>query len=171
MEFQSFGLCWGLLYGLKMINFGKCNILVHFEKRMYSTVVRYNILNEFIRSSLVYYGVKILGIFVIFFSTCSISYWEAYSIYCDFWSAFFWFVCGCQSPRSMRFYRQESWSGLPFPPPGDLSDPGIEPASLVSPALTGWFFATGGTWEVPLCCGLSRFSRVLLLATPWTVAC
>ena len=57
-----------------MINFGKCNILVHFEKRMYSTVVRYNILNEFIRSSLVYYGVKILGIFVIFFSTCSISY-------------------------------------------------------------------------------------------------
>ena len=41
----------------------------------------------------------------------------------------------CQSPLSMRFSRQEHWSGLPFPPPGDLPDPGIEPASLVSPAL------------------------------------
>ena len=37
----------------------------------------------------------------------------------------------------MGFSRQEYWSGLPFPPPGDLSDPGIEPASLESPALAG----------------------------------
>ena len=37
-----------------------------------------------------------------------------------------------QTPLSTRFSRQEYWSGLPFPPPGDLSDPGIEP---VSPAL------------------------------------
>ena len=37
----------------------------------------------------------------------------------------------------MGFPRQEYWSGLPFPPPGDLSDPGIEPVSLVSPALAG----------------------------------
>ena len=35
------------------------------------------------------------------------------------------------------FSRQEYWSGLPFPPPGDLPDPGIEPTSPVSPALTG----------------------------------
>ena len=34
----------------------------------------------------------------------------------------------------MGFPRQEYWSGLPFPPPGDLPDPGIEPASLMSPA-------------------------------------
>ena len=40
-----------------------------------------------------------------------------------------------QAPSSMEFYRQESWSGLPFPPPGDLPDPGIEPMSPVSPAL------------------------------------
>ena len=33
-----------------------------------------------------------------------------------------------QAPLSMRLPRQEYWSGLPFPPPGDLSDPGIEPA-------------------------------------------
>jgi len=35
----------------------------------------------------------------------------------------------CQSPLSMGFSRQEYWSGLPFPSPGDLSDPGIEPRS------------------------------------------
>ena len=35
----------------------------------------------------------------------------------------------------MGFFRQEYWSGLPFPPPGDLPDPGIKPASPVSPAL------------------------------------
>ena len=41
----------------------------------------------------------------------------------------------CQTLLSMEFFRQEHWSGLPFPPPGDLPDPGIEPTSLVSPAL------------------------------------
>ena len=41
----------------------------------------------------------------------------------------------CQAPLSMEFSRQEYWSGLPFPSPGDLPNPGIEPSSLVSPAL------------------------------------
>ena len=43
-----------------------------------------------------------------------------------------------QAPLSMRFSRQECWSGLPFPSPGDLPDPGIEPGSpaLESDALT-----------------------------------
>ena len=40
-----------------------------------------------------------------------------------------------QTPLSMGFSRQEHCSGLPFPPPGDLSDPGIEPAPPVSPQL------------------------------------
>ena len=40
--------------------------------------------------------------------------------------------CSCQASLSMEFCRQEYWSGLLFPPPGDLPDPGIEPAS---PAL------------------------------------
>ena len=52
----------------------------------------------------------------------------------------------CQAPLSMGFSRQEYWSGLPCPPPGDLSNPGIEPASLTSPALGGDFF----TWEAPI---------------------
>ena len=45
---------------------------------------------------------------------------------------------GCvahQAPLSMGFSRQEYWSGLPFPPPGDLPDPGIEPTSSAPPAL------------------------------------
>ena len=40
-----------------------------------------------------------------------------------------------QAPLSMGFSRQEYWSGLPGPPPGDLPDPGIEPKSPTSPAL------------------------------------
>ena len=44
-----------------------------------------------------------------------------------------------QAPLSMGFLRQEYWRGLPFPPPGDLPDPGIEP---VSTALAGEFFTT-----------------------------
>ncbi len=47
----------------------------------------------------------------------------------------FFGLCVCQSPWSVGFYGQEYWSGLPFPLPGDLPDPGIEPAFLVSPAL------------------------------------
>ena len=44
-----------------------------------------------------------------------------------------------QAPLSMGFSRQEYWSGLPFPSPGDLPDTGIKP---VSPALVGRFFTT-----------------------------
>ena len=42
----------------------------------------------------------------------------------------------------MEFSRQEHWSVLPFPSLGDLPDPGMEPTSLTSPALTGGFFTT-----------------------------
>ena len=47
-----------------------------------------------------------------------------------------------QAPLSTGFPRQEYWSGLPFPSPGDLSDPGIEPKSLDAPALAGGFSTT-----------------------------
>jgi len=74
------------------------------------------------------------------------------------WRAFRVCVCACvlsrvqlfvttwtvahQAPLSMGFPRQERWSGLPCPPPRDLPDPGVEPASLLSPALAGRFFTT-----------------------------
>ena len=49
-----------------------------------------------------------------------------------------WIVAG-QVPLSMGFSRQEYWGGLPWPPPGDLPELGIEPGS---PALAGGFFTT-----------------------------
>ena len=55
----------------------------------------------------------------------------------------------CQAPLSMGFSKQEYWSGLPCPPPGDLPNPGTEPESLMSPALAGGFFTTNATWEAP----------------------
>ena len=51
----------------------------------------------------------------------------------------------------MGFSRQEYWSGLPCPPPGGLSNLGIEPTSLSSPALAGGFFTTSATWGAPKC--------------------
>ena len=57
-----------------------------------------------------------------------------------------------QAPLSMGFSKQEYWSGLPFPSPGDLPDPGIELASLMSPVLAGRLFITSITWEARLCC-------------------
>ena len=50
-----------------------------------------------------------------------------------------------QAPFSMEFSRLDIWSGLPFPPPGDLPDQGIKPASLMSPALASRFFTTNAT--------------------------
>ena len=63
-------------------------------------------------------------------------------------SAIPWSVA-CQAPLSVGFSWQESHSGVPFPPPGDLPDPGIEPMSLMSPALVGRFFTARDTWESP----------------------
>ena len=60
---------------------------------------------------------------------------------CDPWTV------AHQAPLTIGFSRHEYWNGLLLPPPGDLPDPGIEPASLTSPALAGRFFTTSTTWE------------------------
>ena len=52
-----------------------------------------------------------------------------------------------QAPLSMGLSRQEYWRGLPCRPPWDLSDPGIQPAFLISPSLAGRFFTTSAIWE------------------------
>ena len=70
-----------------------------------------------------------------------------------------------QAPLSVGFSRQEYWSGLPFPSPGDLLDPGIEPGS---PALQADYLPSEPPGK-PLQLGvllllLSRFSRVRLCA-------
>ena len=53
----------------------------------------------------------------------------------------------CQAPLSMGFSRQEYWGGLPFHPPGALSDPGIKPTSPACPVLAGGFFTTWAIGE------------------------
>ena len=53
----------------------------------------------------------------------------------------------CQAPLSLGFSRQDHWSGLPCPPPGDLPHPGTEPESLMFPVLAGGFFTTSAIWE------------------------
>ena len=66
---------------------------------------------------------------------------------------------GNQAPLSMGYSRQGYWSGLPCPPPADLPNPGIEPTSLTSPALTGGFFTTSATWEAHPQCHRGLFFR------------
>ena len=56
----------------------------------------------------------------------------------------------CKAPLSTEFSRQEYCTGLPCSPPGDLTDPGIEPASLMSLVLSGGFFTTSASWEAPI---------------------
>ena len=57
-----------------------------------------------------------------------------------------------QAPLSVGFSRQEYWSELPCLPPGDLPNPEIKPASLMSPALADSIFTTRITWEAQLMC-------------------
>ena len=52
-----------------------------------------------------------------------------------------------QASLSMEFSRQKYWSRLPFPSPGNLPYPAIEPSFLMSPVLAGGFFTTSATWE------------------------
>ena len=56
-------------------------------------------------------------------------------------------TAACQAPLFMGFPRQEDWSGLPCPPPGNLPDPGIEPES---PALAGGFFTAEPLQKLPV---------------------
>ena len=66
-----------------------------------------------------------------------------------------------QAPLFMGFPRQEYWSGLPFPPPGDLRDPGIEPKSPVSLVLAGRVFTTESPRK-PLSCHLGVLYGVVV---------
>ena len=72
---------------------------------------------------------------------CVLSHFSRVRLFATLWTV------PHQAPLSMRFPRQEYWSGLPCPPLGDLPNPGIEPMSLMSPALAGGFFTTSATWE------------------------
>ena len=72
---------------------------------------------------------------------CRISHFSYVQPFVILWTG------ACQAPLSKGFSRQEYWSELPCPPPGDLPNPGTELMSLMSPALAGGFFTTSATWE------------------------
>ena len=86
-------------------------------------------------------------------AVCVLSCFSHVQLFATLWTTAY------QVSLSMGFSRQEYYSGLPCPPPGDLPDPGIKPFSLMSPALAGRFFATRTTWEAQH-----------LFLTWWTVA-
>ena len=60
-----------------------------------------------------------------------------------------------QASLPMGFSRQEYWSGLPFPTPGDLPNPEIKLTSLMSPVSAGRFFTTSAIWEASDSLGLA----------------
>ena len=68
-----------------------------------------------------------------------------------------------QAPLSMEFSRQEYWSGLPFPPPGDLPDSGVEPTLAVAPALAGGLFLSqlGSPLITDKTCYIQRLAKHL----------
>ena len=100
---------------------------------------------------------KILLVFVLLHSTFQGQICLLLQVFLDFllshFSCIHLFVTprtmAFQAPLSMRFSKQEYWSGLPFPSPDNLPNPGIEGMSLTSPAaaLAGRFFTTSTTWE------------------------
>ena len=69
---------------------------------------------------------------------------SCFSLFATLWTV------ASQAPLSMGLSRQEYWSRLPFPPPGNLPYPEMEPVSLTSPALAGGFFTATTAWEAPM---------------------
>ena len=76
--------------------------------------------------------------------TCMLTHFSHVQLYVTLWAVTH------QALLSMGFSRQEYWSGLPCLLSGDLSDPGIKPTSLMSPALAGRFFTINATSEAPI---------------------
>ena len=74
-------------------------------------------------------------------SQCVLSYFSHAQLFETPWTVV------CQAPLSMGILQAKYWSGLQCPPPGDLSDSGIETMSFMSPALAGVIFTTCATWE------------------------
>ena len=79
-----------------------------------------------------------------YLTLCVLSHFSSVCLFVTLWTV------AWQPPLSMGFSRQEYWSGVSCPPPGDLPHPGAESVSLTSPALAGRFFTTSNTWEAHL---------------------
>ena len=93
-------------------------------------------------SIFVYIWYKMMGVrYMHTIQACMLRCFSQVQLFVTLWTA------AHQAPLSMGFSRQEYWSGLPCPRPGDFSHPEIEPASPANLALAGWFFTTSTNWE------------------------
>ena len=85
---------------------------------------------------------------------CMLNHFSRVRLFVALWTV------DCQGPVSTGFSWKEYWIGLPFPSPGDLPDPGIEPVSLAPSALAGRFFASWATGEAQMlhrcCCSVAQ---------------
>ena len=86
---------------------------------------------------------------------CMLSHFSCVRLFATLW------IMACQAPLAMGFSRQEHWSGLSCPLPGDLPNPGIGPASLLSPALAGGIFTASTTWEAHLFCSFCSVRKIV----------
>ena len=82
---------------------------------------------------------------------CVLSCFSHVQLFVTLWTV------ACETFLSIGFFRQEHWSGLLCPPPGDLPNPRTEPLSLMSPALTRRLFTTSATWEAKIKTRLYKF--------------
>ena len=81
--------------------------------------------------------------YVCIIHTCVLNHFSRVQLCATLWTVAY------QDPLFVGFSRQEYWSSLPFPHPGEFPDPGIEPVSVVSPVLTGRFFTTESPGKSP----------------------
>ena len=75
---------------------------------------------------LMYVSQLIMLYTLIVYSTCMLDHFRYVQLFVTLQTV------ACQAPLSMGFFKQEYWSGLPCPPPGDLPNPGIKPESYIS---------------------------------------
>ena len=122
---------------LKLLSHGIRHLTLLYNPKIYFTHAHGKWLTIFLQH-------LIFGKFWLFMLWSSLSCFSCVQLFVTPWTV------AHQVPLSVEFSRQEYWSGLPFPPPGDLPDPGIKPMSLKSPALAGRFFTTTATWEAGL---------------------
>ena len=84
---------------------------------------------------------------------------------CNLWTA------ACQASLAMGFSRQEYWSGLLCPPLRNLSNPGVKPESIMSPAPADEFFTTSATWEADCKQITSILKYIFLSDSKWCLFC
>ena len=106
--------------------------------------------------------------FHLFYFACMLSHFSHVQLCVTLWTV------ANQAPLSMGFSRQEYWSGLSSPSPRDLSNPGVESSTLMTPTLVGGFSITCTTWEalyIPfiLCCYTDKWLSFIQESYPTTL--